>query len=285
MARPIKSGLDYYPLDVDILQDVKIKKLLHQQGGRALAVYVVLLSTIYKHGYYMDYEDDSAFMLAYDLHEQEDYVKEVIQYCVDIDLFNRKLFDEYHILTSHSIQERYNSVCRLCKRTSVISKYNLLSSCIETSEKTIVSSQETNINTEDSTQKKEKINKKKPSSTAHECTCEDTENDLSDINIEISQLMASDDWMMQISQFFSMNMQSLKNQLIRFALSCHCRGISKHTDINDCKRHFIDWLRKEQQDINPKNKIVYAESNYNVNRRRATPCTPGATQADYEGAF
>ena len=28
MARPIKQGLDYYPLDVGFLQDVKIRRIM-----------------------------------------------------------------------------------------------------------------------------------------------------------------------------------------------------------------------------------------------------------------
>ena len=38
MARPPKMGLDYFPLDVNFLNDLKIKKLVRSFGASAVAV-------------------------------------------------------------------------------------------------------------------------------------------------------------------------------------------------------------------------------------------------------
>ena len=66
MARPQKTGLDYFPLDVGFYRDVKVRKLMRSNGGgKALAVYVVLLCNIYENGYYMVWDDDDVpFMLS-----------------------------------------------------------------------------------------------------------------------------------------------------------------------------------------------------------------------------
>ena len=32
MARPLKTGLDYFPLDVDILYDIKVRKIVKKSG-------------------------------------------------------------------------------------------------------------------------------------------------------------------------------------------------------------------------------------------------------------
>ena len=36
MARTFKKGLDYFPLDIDIFNDLKIRKLIKYQGGKAI---------------------------------------------------------------------------------------------------------------------------------------------------------------------------------------------------------------------------------------------------------
>ena len=56
MARTFKKGLDYFPLDIDIFNDLKIRKLIKYQGGKAITVYALLLCNIYKSGYYMKWD-------------------------------------------------------------------------------------------------------------------------------------------------------------------------------------------------------------------------------------
>lgn len=83
MARPKKRTLDYFEVDVGIAQNLKVRKLINRKGGaRALGVFVYLLCRIYKNGYYIDCTPDAIFEIAADLYEQEDYVMEVILYCI-----------------------------------------------------------------------------------------------------------------------------------------------------------------------------------------------------------
>ena len=42
MGRKAKMRLDYFPMDVDIFQDLKIRKLIKRQGGKAITVYTLL---------------------------------------------------------------------------------------------------------------------------------------------------------------------------------------------------------------------------------------------------
>ena len=48
MARPRKDGLDYFPLDVNFLSDLKIKKIIRAYGAQAVAVVMSVLTTIYR---------------------------------------------------------------------------------------------------------------------------------------------------------------------------------------------------------------------------------------------
>ena len=48
MGRAIKQGLEYFPFDIDFFQDIKIRKLIRYQGGKAITVYTLLLCIIYR---------------------------------------------------------------------------------------------------------------------------------------------------------------------------------------------------------------------------------------------
>ena len=64
MARPIKSGLDYFPHDVGLFADRKFRLLRKRYGYLAPMVYVVILELIYSDkGYYLDYSDSESVLL------------------------------------------------------------------------------------------------------------------------------------------------------------------------------------------------------------------------------
>ena len=50
MARTFKKGLDYFPLDIDIFNDLKIRKLIKYQGGKAITVYALQEWVLYEVG-------------------------------------------------------------------------------------------------------------------------------------------------------------------------------------------------------------------------------------------
>ena len=108
MARPPKTGLDYFPLDVNFLNDLKTKKLVRSFGASAVAVALDVLTNIYKdNGYYAECDEDFIFLIADDLKLDEEYVKNVIKKMVEVDFFNKNLYENHKILTSIGIQKRY----------------------------------------------------------------------------------------------------------------------------------------------------------------------------------
>lgn len=152
MARPKKRTLDYFEVDVGIAQNLKVRKLINRKGGaRALGVFVYLLCRIYKNGYYIDCNPDAIFEIAADLYEQEDYVMEVILYCMEIRLFDQGLYERHRILTSRSIQERYAALQNQRKRISVVEQYDLLNDDDSMKD---VSSEETRVSSEETLQKR-----------------------------------------------------------------------------------------------------------------------------------
>ena len=152
MARPKKKTLDYFEVDVGIAQNLKVRKLINRKGGaRALGVFVYLLCRIYKNGYYIDCNPDAIFEIAADLCEQENYVIEVILYCLEIGLFDQNMYDRHQILTSRSIQERYAALQVQRKRISVVEQYDLLNDDDSIKD---VSSEETRVSSEEIIQKR-----------------------------------------------------------------------------------------------------------------------------------
>lgn len=128
MARNVKSGLEYFPFDVDFFQDIRIRKLIKRQGGKAITVYALLLCLIYKNGYYMLWDDELPFICSELSGFDEAFISEVIKSCLSLGLFDKNLFDSEGVLTSKGIQTRYCNIQRLNKRMSRIDKYILIDS-------------------------------------------------------------------------------------------------------------------------------------------------------------
>ncbi len=154
MARPSKTGLDYFPFDVDFFQDIKVRKLIKYRGCEAVSVYAFLLCRVYENGYYLHFDEDMPFFISEATGCEEEFVNKVVDTCATVGLFSADLFRQNEILTSKGIQERYKTITALTKRKAVISEYSLINS-----EETPVKSEETPENSGKSTQRKEKKSK------------------------------------------------------------------------------------------------------------------------------
>lgn len=171
MARPKKQGLDYFTKNVNFYQDIKIRKLIRHKGIQAVSVYEILLCQIYAVGYYLEWDDDLPFIISEISDLQEDYIDDAIRYMLSIGLLDQDVYDKYHILTSHGIQERFFDFCNVAKRKVSDDLPYLLVNLNEKSvssekkdiisEETKVNSEETLINSVKSTQSKVKKSKVK----------------------------------------------------------------------------------------------------------------------------
>ena len=65
MARISKPGLDYFPLDVNFLQDRKVRRISCRHHAAGIAALTSLLCLIYKEkGYYILWNKDTLFDIA-----------------------------------------------------------------------------------------------------------------------------------------------------------------------------------------------------------------------------
>lgn len=126
MARTVDAGIEYVPLDTDIFQDRKIRRLQRKCGPYAPMVYVALLCSVYKEGYYVKWDEDFAFDLADSIHIDEDTVNGVIIGCLEIGLLDAGMFETHRVITSYGIQKQYQAICEKSKRKSRVGRYSLL---------------------------------------------------------------------------------------------------------------------------------------------------------------
>ena len=128
MPRPRKAGLNYFPEDTDRRNDFKIMDLLNEYGPLGYTIYDFCLQYIYANGYFLDAPlSQVVLLLVKDIGakwiKQKDLVKQIIDYCADIGLFDHALLQQ-NIMTSVGIQRRYDIVTSRNKADK--SKYWLL---------------------------------------------------------------------------------------------------------------------------------------------------------------
>lgn len=275
MARPQKTGLDYFPLDVGFYRDIKVRKLMRSNGGgKALAVYTVLLCNIYENGYYMVWDDDVPFMLSEILGFEEGTVHEAIKFCLSVGLLDKELFASHHILTSRSIQSRYlAAVKRRVKDVSTLPYLypELLSETQDVSTETEFLHTETPLMSAGSTVNKKKVNDKSSlrsdllSPSSSPLTTRVNENEEKGIllsgteflhtetpkmptgNVDVADaaghLKRQRDWLLQMQQLHGIHASVLVNWLDVFVNECACRGKTEHESMSDVMQHFNDWLK------------------------------------------
>ena len=157
MARNQKIGFDFYRVDTDRYQDIRIKKLKKNYGCNGIAVYDYVLCEIYRvKGCFLEWDESTTFDVAEYFGLKENTVSEIMRYCGSVGLFDKELLSR-GIVTSASIQKRYLDMCQSAKRANatIPESCNLITDV--TNEKSIsseempISSEEMPISSEEST--------------------------------------------------------------------------------------------------------------------------------------
>ncbi len=125
MARPLKSKIDYFP--IDCTDDSRMKLIELKHGLVAYAVYVKLLQKIYGGmGYYMNWNEDIMLLFAGEYNLSLDNVAEIVEDMLKRGIFNKELQEHYGILTSAEIQEQYFFVISRRKNKEVDERFCLI---------------------------------------------------------------------------------------------------------------------------------------------------------------
>lgn len=264
MARTSKKGLEYFPMDIDIFSDIKIRKLIKYQGGKAISIYALLLCNIYKNGYYIEWDEELPFICSELTGFDEAYVLEVIKTCLSLGLFSKDLFDAEGVLTSKGIQERYSRICIQCRRVCKITDYSLLAPQAprpprphrqaNNQPKKETDKQDTPPRYETSCQREQS------GTRSGYAECNSVEPYSLTLDQEIEKLKADEVWLDGLQVLHSMKIDLLRNSLDDFRVQCVADGKERgHQSLADAKQHFNSWLRivnknKKKDDDNSKSK-------------------------------
>ena len=128
MCRIKKRGLDYFPIDIDFMQNRLVRRIMKREGEGSLATLFGALSCIYGgEGYYVRadelfYEDISTSLY----NQTASDVKRILALAAEYGIFHPGLFSEFGILTSSEIQKQYLFRTKRRKSSAIEERYNLI---------------------------------------------------------------------------------------------------------------------------------------------------------------
>lgn len=150
MARKVKEGLDYFTLDCNM--NDKIKLIEAEFGIKAFAIIVKLYQKIYsERGYYCEWNEDVALLFIASLGGNSGVSKSLIDVILAASIrrgiFSEELYERYGILTSKRIQEQYFDAVSRREKVEVEKEYLLVKVC---KNMVIVSNNSINVDNNDS---------------------------------------------------------------------------------------------------------------------------------------
>jgi len=270
MARPQKTRLDYFPLDVDIFEDDKVALISSEFGAIGESILIRLFCKIYKNGYFYRWGGDECLLFckwAGGIFVQNQ-VEEVLKGCLRRSIFDKRVFEMFSILTSQGIQKRYIQATNERRGIEIIPEIWLTEKPAFSKNIVIPPNNEVNrsnnsINRPINTQSKEKKIKENNSNNENEFS---SPLPSSIINSFPNRQSVSDliDQFKTEEMFCENCMRELfiKDQSELFTYFDRFKAFLLSTDQSvktpkDCKIHFMNWCRK--------NKTFEAPQNSNLN--------------------
>lgn len=127
MARPDKTGLDYFPFDIDFFEDEKIEAISGEFGLKGEIAVIRLLCAVYRNGYFIVWTEMLKMKLLKCLPGvSDDLLEQIVNRLVRWGFFDKTLFDSVKVLTSKGIQRRYFNIVRRRKNIVVDRTYLLI---------------------------------------------------------------------------------------------------------------------------------------------------------------
>lgn len=126
MARPQKSGLDYFPLNVDMDQDDKVMLIESEFGIVGFGIIVKMLCKIYSNGYFYEWGEKEQLLFSKRINVDKNEVIACINSAIKWDLFDQDIYIKYNVLTSQGIQKRFIEAVGRRKTLDIVEEYWLI---------------------------------------------------------------------------------------------------------------------------------------------------------------
>lgn len=104
-GRPLKNGVTYFPLEVTL--DDKFELIEAEHGIVGFGVIIKLYQKIYADNYYIIWDKKALLVFSNRINVDINSINAIINSCLEWDVFSKKLFDKFQVLTSKGIQERF----------------------------------------------------------------------------------------------------------------------------------------------------------------------------------
>lgn len=165
------KGIPYFPLDCQL--DDKFALIEAEYGLTGFAVVVKLFQRIYgRCGYYCEYTNEVALLFSKEIGLGCNAVSEIVSAAIKRGIFDKRLYDEYHILTSEGIQERYFEAVSRRKKIEIKKQYLLLK-CDHLPKNADISGENADIFQKNADiSKQSKVKKSKVKESKVKCVCE-----------------------------------------------------------------------------------------------------------------
>jgi hypothetical protein len=121
MARPPKSGLDYFPHDTDASNDKKMQALLSLCGLSGVGFYWYLVEIIYREETFsLDISDaETIQILCRNMGVNEQEFNRYLSVTLKYGLFNKSLYDHDRKLCSNGVMKRAKAVVEKRKKAKL----------------------------------------------------------------------------------------------------------------------------------------------------------------------
>jgi DnaD/phage-associated family protein len=125
LARPQKEGLDYFPLDVEMDDEVKLVDA--KFGVAGFGVLIKLWQIIYDNGYYIKWTEKELLLYKNRINADINLINDVINECLLWGIFNDDLYKSYTILTSSGVQKRFFEATKRRTEITLVNEFLLAS--------------------------------------------------------------------------------------------------------------------------------------------------------------
>lgn len=106
----------------------KFKIVKARYGNNGVLIYLYLLCEIYKNGYFLVWDADYKYIIGDELNISDGLIEQVLKFLIERSLLQSILLNLDTIITSPSIQRRFQEIVKIRKTpTSVLSELWLLS--------------------------------------------------------------------------------------------------------------------------------------------------------------
>lgn len=248
MARPIKQGLSYFPFDVSFFSDRKVRKIIRGCGPGSPTILICLLCNIYEdQGYYILWDEELPFDIADTVGVPEGTVKELIKKAVDVDFFDKEMFEKEHILTSRGIQSRFIESTRKRKDVTIKKEYWIISGDNSVND---VNNQVNDVNNEQRKEKKskeslssERDKKSAPEGASRSPDHPGFHSEKVEKPLDECKAFVLDDleWVEVVRMQQYIDQTDFNSYLDEFFRDLACRNVRMKSP-EDAKSHFASWL-------------------------------------------